>query len=705
MSDDLAALDLDDLTPMDAAAELKRLAKLIKSHDENYHQKDAPTISDADYDQLRLRNEAIEALFPHLKRADSPSERVGSEVQLGFSKITHTRPMLSLANAFNEEDVVDFIERVQRFLGLKNEDLALTAEPKIDGLSASLRYENGIFISGATRGDGQVGEDITQNLMTIDEIPKKLAGEGWPKVLEVRGEVYMSKPEFLNLNEAQLSAGKAEFANPRNAAAGSLRQLDVAITRSRQLQFFAYAYLYFDDDARDAQPKYNSHKENLSALESWGFTINPLTMTSSSVAEIMAQFHEIEGLRSSLPYDIDGVVLKVDRLDWQSRLGMVSRAPRWAIALKFPAEKAQTIIKDIEIQVGRTGALTPVAKLKPVTVGGVVVSRATLHNKDEINRKDIRIGDTVIIQRAGDVIPQVVEVVEGKRPVWTFAYIFPNKCPQCGSPAIATGDDVVLRCSGGLVCPAQHVEQLRHFVSRNAFDIDGLGAKQIEEFWQAELVRSPADIFKLKEKNETLENPIENWQGWGELSVDKLFKAINDRRHISLERFIFALGIRHVGQASAKLLAKNYGSLQALLAAIDEAQDKSSQAYESLIAIDGFGEKVANNLLFFFKAEATRAMVDDLISNITRVEDYIQPKGDHAIAGKIIVFTGSLEKMSRPEAKARAESLGAKVSGSVSAKTDIVVAGPGSGTKGKKAAELGLNILDEEAWLKLISED
>ena len=700
----LFPIDVADMSELDAEVELKRLAAEIKLHDKLYHTKDAPKISDAAYDKLRLRNEEIETKFPHLKRSDSPSERVGSEVQSGFKKITHTRPMLSLANAFNEEDVQDFIERVQRFLGLADEELVLTCEPKIDGLSASLRYEHGVFISGATRGDGRVGEDITQNLSTIAEIPKKLSGDGWPAVLEVRGEVYMSKPDFNALNVAQENAGKAPFANPRNAAAGSLRQLDVAVTRTRKLQFFAYAYLFYDADGNDATPTLNSHNANLHALEAWGFTINPLTATCATLAETMAQYHKIEQQRSKLPYDIDGVVLKVDRLDWQSRLGMVSRAPRWAIAQKFPAEKAQTKIKDIEIQVGRTGALTPVAKLEPVTVGGVVVSNATLHNADEIARKDIRIGDTVIIQRAGDVIPQVVEVIVEKRDAASQAFVFPDHCPDCGSPAIAEGDDVVVRCMGGLVCPAQHVEQLRHFVSRNAFDIDGLGAKQIEELWQKQLVRSPADIFKLVDKNKTLDEPIQNWKGWGEQSADNLFKAIDERRTIPLERFIFALGIRHVGQASARLLAKNYGSLDALITAIDAAQNVDTEAYANLLAIDGFGEKVACNLLSFFAEPATREMVDNLIASLERVEDFVAPKNDHVIAGKIIVFTGSMEKMTRSEAKARAESMGAKVSGSVSAKTDIVVAGPGSGSKGKKAKELGLNVIDEDGWLALIAE-
>ena len=468
------------------------------------------------------------------------------------------------------------------------------------------------------------------------------------------------------------------------------------------MQFFAYAYLFFDAGGNDAPSPFNSHKQTLDALQKWGFSINPLTETCTSLAEILAHYKKIEQLRASLSYDIDGVVIKVDRLDWQKRLGMVARAPRWAIAHKFPAEKAQTIVEDIEIQVGRTGALTPVAKLKPVNVGGVMVANASLHNREEVARKDVRIGDTVVIQRAGDVIPQVVEVIIEKRPKGTKEFDFPTTCPECGSPAIAEGDDVVLRCTGGLLCPAQHVEQLRHFVSRNAFDIDGLGDKQIEAFWQANLVRSPVDIFKLEENNAKLDEPIQNWEGWGELSANNLFKAIADKRTIALERFLFALGIRHVGQTSSRLLAKHYGSKDALLTALDEAQDIASPAYENLLAIDGFGEKAATSLLAFFGNNATRAMVDDLINSLDEVEDFVQPKGGHAIAGKTIVFTGGMEKMSRGEAKARAESVGAKVSGSVSAKTDIVVAGAGAGSKRKKAESLGLEILDEDAWLELI---
>ena len=699
---DLFPIDVDAMSERDAEVELERLAKEMTEHDKRYYNKDAPSISDADYDALRARNNAIEARFPHLKRADSPSERVGTEVQSAFKKTTHSRPMLSLGNAFNDDDVADFLERVQKFLSLANEPLLITSEPKIDGLSAALRYENGVLVSGATRGDGSVGEDITKNLMTLDEIPKKLAGSSWPEILEVRGEVYMSKPDFEQLNERQVEAGKDPFANPRNAAAGSLRQLDVAITRRRPLQFFAYAYLFFDAGGNDAPPPLNSHNSVLNALNKWGFTINPLTKICSSLSELLEHYKKIEQMRASLSYDIDGMVIKVDRLDWQKRLGMVARAPRWAIAHKFPAEKATTIIEDIEIQVGRTGALTPVAKLKPVTVGGVVVSNASLHNADEIARKDVRIGDTVVIQRAGDVIPQVVETIKEKRPKASQEFNFPTNCPKCDSPAIAEGDDVVLRCTGGLLCPAQHVEQLRHFISRNAFDIDGLGAKQIEELWQKELIRSPADIFKLEKINKNIDPPIQEWKGWGELSVDNLFAAINDKRTISLERFLFALGIRHVGQTTARLLAKNYCSLDALLKALAEAQNHETPAYENLLAIDGLGEKAVSSLLAFFGNEATKKMIDDLVESLDEVENFIPPSDGHAIAGKTIVFTGSMEKMSRPEAKARAESVGAKVAGSVSAKTDIVVAGAGAGSKRKKAESLGLEILDEDAWLELI---
>jgi len=693
----LRDIAVEDLTPLDAAAELQLLAQEIADHDRHYHQKDRPVISDAEYDALRLRNHAIEARFPGLVRPDSPSKRVGAPPRSGFAKITHAKPMLSLDNAFDDDDVVEFIRRVQRFLGLDAGDgVALTAEPKIDGLSASLRYEKGALVSGATRGDGQVGEDITENLRTLKDIPEHLSGDDWPDVVEVRGEVFMAKTDFARLNAAQESVGKAPFANPRNAAAGSLRQLDARVTASRPLGFFAYAW------GEVSEWPFSTHADALAAMGRWGFRLNPMTEICEDLAAVLAHYARIEAARATLDYDIDGVVYKVNRLDWQARLGMVSRAPRWAIAHKFPAEKAQTLVRDIEIQVGRTGALTPVAKLEPVTVGGVVVSNATLHNKDEIARLDVRIGDRVIIQRAGDVIPQVVEVIKDARPEGTTEFVFPDTCPKCGHPATREGDDVVIRCTGGLACPAQQVERLRHFVSRNAFDIEGLGTKQIELFWNKKWVQTPADIFRLEAKSRAAEAPLEDWDGWGAQSAVKLFNAIDDRRRIALDRFLFSLGIRHVGQAGARLLAKTYLTLPTLLMAMDDARDRDSDAYHDLVNIDGIGPKLADTILDFFEDPQTRAIVDDLANELDEVIDFVPPKTGSPVAGKVVVFTGSLERMTRSEAKVKAENLGAKVAGSVSKKTDIVVAGPGAGSKRKKAEDLGITIMDEDAWLAMI---
>jgi len=693
----LRDIAVEDLTPLDAAAELQLLAQEIADHDRHYHQKDRPVISDAEYDALRLRNHAIEARFPGLVRPDSPSKRVGAPPRSGFAKITHAKPMLSLDNAFDDDDVVEFIRRVQRFLGLDAADgVALTAEPKIDGLSASLRYEKGALVSGATRGDGQVGEDITENLRTLKDIPEHLSGDDWPDVVEVRGEVFMAKTDFARLNAAQESVGKAPFANPRNAAAGSLRQLDARVTASRPLGFFAYAW------GEVSEWPFSTHADALAAMGRWGFRLNPMTEICEDLAAVLAHYARIEAARATLDYDIDGVVYKVNRLDWQARLGMVSRAPRWAIAHKFPAEKAQTLVRDIEIQVGRTGALTPVAKLEPVTVGGVVVSNATLHNKDEIARLDVRIGDRVIIQRAGDVIPQVVEVIKDARPEGTTEFVFPDTCPKCGHPATREGDDVVIRCTGGLACPAQQVERLRHFVSRNAFDIEGLGTKQIELFWNKKWVQTPADIFRLEAKSRAAEAPLEDWDGWGAQSAVKLFNAIDDRRRIALDRFLFSLGIRHVGQAGARLLAKTYLTLPTLLMAMDDARDRDSDAYHDLVNIDGIGPKLADTILDFFEDPQTRAIVDDLANELDEVIDFVPPKTGSPVAGKVVVFTGSLERMTRSEAKVKAENLGAKVAGSVSKKTDIVVAGPGAGSKRKKAEDLGITIMDEDAWLAMI---
>lgn len=695
MMKNFSKIQVNRLLAEEAAVELERLAAEIRKHDQLYYQKDAPVVADAEYDALRLRNDAIEKRFPGLVRADSPGKNVGAAPSAKFTKVTHSQPMLSLGNAFSAEDVGDFLERVRRFLGLSQDaPLALTAEPKIDGLSANLRYEGGEFVLGATRGDGEVGEDITRNLQTVGDIPKHLKGDDWPDILEVRGEIYIARPDFLALNARNRKEGKPLFANPRNAAAGSVRQLDPAITASRPLRFYAYGW-------GEVSP--NPFTEQMKALESfrrWGFRVNGKTKLFNELNELEKYYDNIERIRATLDYDIDGVVYKINWLDYQARLGQAGRSPRWAVARKFPAEKATTVLLDIDIQVGRTGALTPVAKLKPVTVGGVVVSSATLHNADEIARKDIRIGDTVVIQRAGDVIPQVVEVVLRQRPRGAQPYRFPTLCPVCKSSAVREGDDVAVRCTGGLVCPAQRIERLRHFVSRNAFDIEGLGKKQVQAFFEKGVVHSPADIFKLEKMNRTLEPPIEEWEGWGALSVKNLFAAVNQRRTISFERFLFALGIRHVGDNNAALLARTYGTVEAFLAAIGEAVDIETQAYGELVNIDGIGPKVAAALADFFGEDHNRKVVDDLLGEVA-VEPAKAVKSDSPISGKTIVFTGTMEKMSRSEAKALAERLGAKVSGSVSAKTDLVVAGPGAGSKLKIAAGLGVEVIDEAAWLKL----
>lgn len=681
--------------PADVAADYERLIAEIRRHDDLYHGDDAPEISDADYDALRRALLDIEARFPDLIRPDSPSHTVGAAPTSGFAKVKHARPMLSLDNAFGADDLNDFIDRVRRFLGLgEDDDVVLVAEPKIDGLSASLRYEGGAFVTGATRGDGEVGEDITRNLRTIADIPARLKGKDWPETFEIRGEVYMAKADFEALNKAQEEAGDRLFANPRNAAAGSLRQLDPGITEARPLRFFAYGW------GENSGLPAGTHKAVLERFETWGFAVNPQTELCKTFDEAMAVYERVEAARAELPYDIDGVVYKVDRLDWQQRLGMVSRAPRWAIAHKFPAEQARTVLHDIELQVGRTGALTPVAKLEPVTVGGVVVSNATLHNEDEIARKDIRIGDTVVVQRAGDVIPQVVEVIVEKRPKGAKPFAFPELCPACGSHAEREAGEVVRRCTGGLICPAQRVERLRHFVSRNAFDIEGLGEKQIAAFWAEGRIEEPADIFKLKAADAARETPLAEVEGWGETSAANLFRAIDDRRQVSIERFLFALGIRHIGREGARLLAKNYLSIDTLLAALIAAQDREGDAYGELLAIDGIGPKVAEALIEFFAEAHNRTVVANLLEEVD-VEDFVPPASSSPVAGKTLVFTGKLEKMSRDEAKARAEALGAKVAGSISAKTDLLIAGPGAGSKLKKAQSLGIDIVDEDQWLEL----
>ena len=691
-------IDVEALTEEQATAELQRLAREIAEHDRNYHQLDAPTISDADYDALRRRNQALESRFPELVRDDSPSRRVGAAPAHGFRKVRHAQPMLSLDNAFDDEDVADFYGRIQRFLGL-DADVAIdiVAEPKIDGLSAALLYENGELVRGATRGDGETGEDVTNNLRVTGDVPQRLNGREVPERLEVRGEVYMRREDFLALNETQTSREKQAFANPRNAAAGSLRQLDPGITKIRPIRFFGYAW------GEVSAPIADSLWEARQRLAEWGFTLNEPARRCESPEAVLEHYRILEEARATLPFDIDGVVYKVDRLDWQKRLGMVSRAPRWAMAHKFPAEKAQTVLKSIDIQVGRTGTLTPVARLEPVTVGGVVVSNATLHNEDEIERKDVRPGDTVIVQRAGDVIPQILAVVQERRPKGAERFKFPDVCPECGSAAVREEDEAARRCTGGLICSAQAVERLRHFVSRNAFDIEGIGERQILAFWQNGLVKEPADLFTLESRNEVgaIDPPLQDWEGWGETSVRNLFAATNLRRDIGIDRFLYALGIRHVGQATARLLSRHYETLDRLLDAMTRARECDSEAYQDLVDIDGIGPKVAEIIVGFFAEHRNRKAIDDLRDQI-RVRDAELSESESEIAGKMVVFTGTLETVTRAEAKARAEALGAKVSGSVSAKTDYVVAGPGAGSKLKKAQELDVTVLSEADWFALI---
>jgi DNA ligase (NAD+) len=693
MTGPAAKIPVKTLTPKQAAAELARLAKEIRRHDRLYYQEAAPEISDAAYDALRRRNEAIEARFPHLVRPDSPSLRVGAAPAAGFAKVRHRVPMLSLGNAFDAEEVAEFLARIRRFLKLgESEDLVLMAEPKIDGVSASLRFEKGRFVQGATRGDGTTGEDITANLSTIEDLPVVLP-ERVPEVLEVRGEVYMRRDEFQKLNARQEAAGDKVFANPRNAAAGSLRQLDPNVTASRPLHFFAYAW------GEITAPLGETMAAARARLAGWGFALNEPARLCHGLEEALAYYERIMAERPGLPYDIDGVVYKVDRLDWQERLGFVSRAPRWAVAHKFPAEQARTVLKAIEVQVGRTGALTPVARLEPITVGGVVVSNATLHNEDEIARKDVRVGDTVIVQRAGDVIPQVVEVVKDKRPKGAKPYAFPSQCPVCGSLALREPGEAARRCTGGLICPAQAIERLKHFVSRDAFDIEGLGAKHIEAFWEDGLLANPGDIFRLGRHADD----IKGREGWGEKSVDNLLAAIAARRRLPLERFVYALGIRQVGQATARLLARHYETLEELRRNMKAAQDETSPEYADLINIEGIGPDVAADILGFFAEAHNREVLDDLAAEIEIEAAAAPTAADSPVAGKTVVFTGTLETMTRSEAKARAEALGAKVAGSVSKKTDYVVVGADAGSKAKKAAELGVVTLSEPDWLALVA--
>ena len=679
------------LTRTEAEAELERLAREISYHDERYHGRDAPEVTDAEYDALRRRNDAIEARFPDLVRDDSPSRRVGAAPSAGFAKVTHAAPMLSLGNAFDAEDVMDFYARVRRFLGLDEGDpIEMVAEPKIDGLSISLRYEDGAFVLGATRGDGTVGENVTRNLRTMDDVPDRLTGAA-PSVLEVRGEVYMGKDDFLALNRGREEAGEPSFANPRNAAAGSLRQLDPTITAGRPLRLFAYGLGEFDGAVGD------THWDYLRNLRAWGFTVNPAAELCRSPEEAIDLYRRISEARAELDHDIDGVVYKVNRFDWQRRLGNVSRAPRWAVAHKFPAERAETVLESISIQVGRTGALTPVASLRPVTVGGVVVSRATLHNEDEIARKEVREGDTVVIQRAGDVIPQVVSVVESKRPPSAQPFEFPENCPECGSLALREDGEAVRRCTGGLICPAQAVERLKHFVSRDAFDIEGLGTRHIEAFWREGLIARPGDIFRLRDHGAAL---VER-EGWAERSVANLFAAIEDRRTVPFERLIYALGIRQVGQATARLIARQYRTLPDWRDAMEAAQDREGEAYRELTDIDGIGPSVAADVLDFFREPHNLEVVADLEAQL-RISAPEAVAAESPVSGKTVVFTGTLETMTRAEAKATAESLGAKVAGSVSRKTDYVVVGSDAGSKARKAEELGVEILAERDWRDLI---
>ncbi|MGP0061119.1 MAG: NAD-dependent DNA ligase LigA [Beijerinckiaceae bacterium] len=694
---------IEKLDAAEARAEHMRLGEEIAAHDRRYYAEDAPTVSDAEYDALRQRYEALEKAFPELVGPESLTRKVGAAPSEKFAKVRHKVPMLSLGNVFSDEEVTEFVARIRRFLGLgAKAELTLTAEPKIDGLSCSIRFEHRRLVQAATRGDGFEGEDVTANVKTIAEIPHVLKA-GAPDILEVRGEVYMTHKDFAALNARQARAGKTLFANPRNAAAGSLRQLDPAVTAERPLHFFAYAWGEVSKLPADTQ------MGMVGLFAKLGLPVNPLTIICHNADELLRHYHGIEEQRAELGYDIDGVVYKVDSIALQDRLGFVSRSPRWATAHKFPAEKAFTILRGIDIQVGRTGALTPVARLDPVTVGGVVVSNATLHNEDEIARKDIRIGDTVIVQRAGDVIPQIVGPVLDKRPKpEPKRYVFPHKCPVCGSAAIREIDaktgtaDVVRRCTGGLICEAQAVERLKHFASRNAMDIEGFGDKQIEQFYRDGLVKTPADIFTLEERDRKSQTKLEDREGYGETSVKNLFAAIAARRQIPLNRFIFALGIRHVGETNARRLARHFGTFEALRRCA-RAAEEGSEARAEIDNIEGVGTVVAEAVADFFAEPHNEKQLDALLAHVTPLpmEEMVKTS---PVAGKTIVFTGSLERMTRDEAKAQAERLGAKVAGSVSKKTDLVVAGPGAGSKLALARELGLEIIDEDAWLRLAGQ-
>ncbi len=730
------------LTPLEAQAEMARLAQEIAHHDALYHQKDAPEISDAAYDELRKKYRALRDEFPHLAPKDDPEKRVGAAPAAAFSKVKHSVPMLSLSNAFSDDDVGDFVARIRRFLQLPDDTpLAFMAEPKIDGLSCSIRYENGKLVQAATRGDGATGENITANVRTIKNVPQTLKGHA-PAIIDVRGEIYLDKQDFIKLNAAREAEGEPAFANPRNAAAGSVRQLDPNITAKRPLKFFAYALgeiLELNDlsspQKRGSSAGDSEHMSHMARgrgpldsrlrgndawsrsvlssqqtlrqqLKAWGFALNEPAKMCATTDDMLAYYRDIEQKRHALPYDIDGVVYKLDDVALQERLGFVSRAPRWAIAHKFAAEQAETKLHKIIIQVGRTGALTPVAELEPVTVGGVVVSRATLHNEDEIDRKDIREGDIVRIQRAGDVIPQVLEVVLSQRPKNSKKFKFPDHCPECGSLAMREEGMAVRRCTGGLICPAQAVERLRHFVSRNAFNIEGLGEERILELWQANLLKTPADIFRLHAHREQLirskSQKEDTKKKDGRVkSTDNLLAAIEARRTMPLDKFIYALGIRQVGEATAKLLARHYKSLKAWREAMIAANKGNADALADLTSIDQIGPLVAKDIVAFFAEGHNLQALDDLAREV-KVEDFTAPSADNApLAGKTIVFTGTMQSMGRAEAKAKAESLGATVAGSVSKKTDFVVVGADAGSKAAKAQELGVKVLSEKDWMAL----
>ncbi len=695
---------VQDLSEDQARKELARLATEIKLADAAYFGADDPHLSDADYDALRRRNLAIEDHFPHLKRSDSPTDSVGVVISDGFGKIEHGVPMLSLDNAFSDEDVEEFAARIRRFLGLsETEELIITAEPKIDGLSLSLTYENGTLIKAATRGDGQVGEDVTANARTLADVPEKLQGAGWPDRIEIRGEVYIASDDFAALNAAEESAGRKTYMNPRNAAAGGLRQKDPAVTAKRPLRFFAYAW------GEVSAPFAERQLAAVEALASWGFETNPLFKAHGSIGGLLEAYRDMVERRASLGYDIDGVVYKVDRLDWQERLGYVSRFPRWAIAHKFPAEKAITTLEAIDIQVGRTGSLTPVARLKPITVGGVVVSNATLHNEEEIERLDVRVGDQVEIQRAGDVIPQVLRVVDLGRAGRDAPFQMPEACPECGSAAIREVDDkgkedVRRRCTGGLTCPAQAVERLKHFVSRKTLDIDGLGAKQIELFHERGIVTAPQHIFQLPARiAQTGFDPLSTWEGFGDTSANKLLAAIDEKRKIPFARFLNGLGIRHVGQTTSDLFSRTFVKWADFWSAVEAARDEpEGEAEQALTSIDGIGGAAVGALKAFASEPHNQEMMAALLGEVT-VLDGEAPASESPVSGKTVVFSGTLEAMTRDEAKARASSLGAKVSGSVSGRTDILVAGPGAGSKLKKAQDLGVTVMTEAEWIELIS--